>query len=332
MRNKKYLIAIIIFVVVAILLIGLSLPANIFSFQAFKASSAVGKSPKKAQKLGLPGAANAAESTSSTVATASTVSTVSTGPTALAGETEGNANNGQNDKSTASSLNVSPLGQAPAANVIWALPPTERAVFITIDDGWYPNSAVLQIMQHYHLPITAFLIEQAAAEHPAYWREFVRAGGDVENHTFSHPNLTQSSLTGMEQQIKQPMAYFTALASRPVLFRPPYGDYNHTVCQVVYQAGIKHVIMWSAVMSNGVLKTYNDKQLQPGAIILLHWVPGVDAEVQKLMTILATDHLGVASLPVAIAHPGHFPVTMLPQNSGQKPGATTSQPSIKGGA
>lgn len=86
-----------------------------------------------------------------------------------------------------------PIPEGQPAKLVWRVPVKERAVFITIDDGWYPNQGVLDLMQKYHLPLTAFLIQRAAEEHEAYWHDFVKSGGTIEDHTLSHPFLTHVS-------------------------------------------------------------------------------------------------------------------------------------------
>jgi hypothetical protein len=69
--------------------------------------------------------------------------------------------------------------------------PAGRAIYITIDDGWTPSAAVLALMHTTYLPITAFLIADAAREHLSYWRAFAAAGGLIGDHTVSHPDLTK---------------------------------------------------------------------------------------------------------------------------------------------
>jgi hypothetical protein len=63
-----------------------------------------------------------------------------------------------------------------------------RAIYITVDDGWTPSQQVLSIMERTHLPVTAFLIKQAAQQHLPYWRDFVKAGGTVGD--IRSPTLT----------------------------------------------------------------------------------------------------------------------------------------------
>lgn len=195
----------------------------------------------------------------------------------------------------------------PASDVVWSVPTKERVVFITVDDGWYPSDSVLTIMRAQHVPITTFLIENAAKEHPDFWRDFEEAGGVIENHTVSHPDLTKVAPDNAVNQIETAEKYFVSF-STPTLFRPPYGAYNQTVCQAAYQAGIKHLIMWNATMTDGGLQTYNGKPLEPGSIILLHWVPNLTTQLENLLGILNREHLGVASLPDALEHPDKFPI------------------------
>jgi peptidoglycan/xylan/chitin deacetylase (PgdA/CDA1 family) len=49
-------------------------------------------------------------------------------------------------------------------------------------------------MHQTYLPITAFLIADAAQEHLSYWKSFVAAGGMIGDHTVSHPYLTRLTL------------------------------------------------------------------------------------------------------------------------------------------
>ncbi len=72
--------------------------------------------------------------------------------------------------------------------------PAGRAIYITIDDGWTPSAEVLALMHQTYLPITAFLIAEAAQEHLSYWKAFVAAGGMIGDHTVSHPYLTKLTL------------------------------------------------------------------------------------------------------------------------------------------
>lgn len=219
-----------------------------------------------------------------------------------------------------------PSAAEPKADLIWSLPVNKRAVFITVDDGWTPSWPLLTIMQQKHLPVTAFLTEQAVLEHPDYWQDFIAAGGDIENHTYSHPYLTHLTATEIKSEISRPADYYRSLGANPVLLRPPYGAYNDTVRQVAYSTGIKHLVMWNAVMEKGQLETYNSQPVQPGAIILLHFTPDFDTQLTKLLTILQQQNLGVADLPTVLNSPDNFNVTWLDNASTTVPGGHHTLP------
>jgi len=192
------------------------------------------------------------------------------------------------------------LTSAGPIKAVYDLPQKQPVVYITIDDGWYPNEEVLKLMQLYHLPITTFLIEQAAQKQPAFWHEFVRAGGHIQDHTINHPFLTHLSLAEKKSQISQPIAYFRQYGPPLDELRPPYGDFNSEVGQAALDSGMKYIVMWDAEMENSILKTRNNQGLKPGDIILLHWAPGLDQEILKLLNIIQKQSLGIADLTQAL--------------------------------
>ena len=193
------------------------------------------------------------------------------------------------------------LTSAGPIKVVYELADKQQpVVYITIDDGWYPSEEVLKLMQQYHLPITTFLIEQAAQKQPAFWHEFVQAGGHIEDHTFNHPFLTHVSLAEKKSQISQPIDYFRQYGPPSEQLRPPYGDFNAEVGQAAWESGIKYIVMWDAEMENSVLSTRSNRGLKAGDIILLHWVPGLDQEIIKLLNIIQKQNLGIADLTQAL--------------------------------
>nr|WP_243239654.1 polysaccharide deacetylase family protein [Sulfobacillus harzensis] len=186
--------------------------------------------------------------------------------------------------------------------MVWFGPKTNNAVYITIDDGWFPSQRVLQLMQRTHLPVTAFLIKDAVQEHLSYWKAFVAAGGIIEDHTVSHPPLTSVSPAEMYYQWHTPIVdYKSWFGATPTLGRPPYGAVNSEVMKEAQAAGLQHLIMWSAVVDAKGMQTWNNGPLQPGDIILLHWDPGLYTELSKLLAVIHADHLTPESLPQALS-------------------------------
>ena len=170
--------------------------------------------------------------------------------------------------------------------------PAHRAIYITVDDGWTPSPRVLAIMRRTHLPVTAFLIERAAQRDLPYWRDFVRAGGTVGDHTVSHPNLTKLTLSQATAQWGQDRrALGRMLGQVPFLGRPPYGAFDPAVQAAAHQGGLTKLVGWSVVVDSDGIHTWDGKGLEPGEIVLLHWVPGLGGQLARLLTVIHARHL-----------------------------------------
>jgi peptidoglycan/xylan/chitin deacetylase (PgdA/CDA1 family) len=175
-----------------------------------------------------------------------------------------------------------------------------RAIYITIDDGWTPSAQVLALMRQNYLPITAFLIADAAKKNLSYWRDFVAAGGIIGDHTVSHPYLTKLTLSKATAQWAQARtALGRWLGQTPVMGRPPYGDFDHTVEVAAARGGLTALAGWSATMSGNRIETWNGKPLSPGEIVILHWVPGLGKQLATLVKAIRTLHLNPKPLTVA---------------------------------
>lgn len=175
-----------------------------------------------------------------------------------------------------------------------------RAIYITIDDGWTPSQQVLTLMHHNYLPITAFLIADAARENLGYWKAFVAAGGTIGDHTVSHPNLTGISLSQATAQWKQARTDLGRwLGQPPSLGRPPYGAFNRSTEVAAARAGLTALVGWSATVSGNRVETWNGEPLSPGAIVILHWVPGLGQQLTVLLKDIRALRLNPAPLTAA---------------------------------
>jgi peptidoglycan/xylan/chitin deacetylase (PgdA/CDA1 family) len=178
--------------------------------------------------------------------------------------------------------------------------PARRASYSTIDDGWTPSDEVLDLMHQTYLPITAFLISEAAHEHLSYWKSFVAAGGMIGDHTVSHPYLTKLTLKQATTQWHQARtALGRWLGQTPVVGRPPYGAFDHTVEVAAARAGLTALAGWSATMSGNRIQTWDGKPLSPGEIVILHWVPGLGHQLAVLLAAIRALHLNPTPLTPA---------------------------------
>lgn len=165
--------------------------------------------------------------------------------------------------------------------------PAGRAIYITVDDGWTPSRQVLALMRRIHLPVTAFLIGQAARQDLPYWRAFIEAGGTVGDHTVSHPDLTRQTLgqaTAQWARARQALGHW--LGRAPLMGRPPYGDFDPTVEAAAYRGGLAVLVGWSATVDRNGIQTWDGRGLEPGEIVILHWVPGLGHQLTRLLAAI----------------------------------------------
>jgi peptidoglycan/xylan/chitin deacetylase (PgdA/CDA1 family) len=179
--------------------------------------------------------------------------------------------------------------------------PTEgKKVYITIDDGWFPSEAVLDIIRVEHLPVTTFLIRDAAQEYLPFWKSFVDAGGQIQNHTVSHPWLTKVSPSEVMAEWEGVQAdYANWFGALPRLGRPPYGAVDPEVWRAAREAGLDELVMWSAVDNGDGLQTWNEAPLEAGEIVLMHWDPGLESEFRQVLAAIEREGLVPSFLPLS---------------------------------
>ncbi|GAA4069749.1 polysaccharide deacetylase family protein [Nonomuraea soli] len=204
-----------------------------------------------------------------------------------------------------------PAGAVPRAGevgritseVISSVPTKRKVVFLTIDDGWEQDPGFVRQVREQGIPITVFATRQAVeaegtpdqsggtakfvgAGKWGYFRELRDAGVSIENHTLTHPNLRllgpqaqRQELCGASKVIKK------EIGVRPVLFRPPFGNYNQATLDAMRACGMKALLLWTATVQPGGKIAYQvpDKRLRPGDILLLHFRPNLDRDFRILV-------------------------------------------------
>ena len=118
---------------------------------------------------------------------------------------------------------------------------------LTFDDG--PNFAgdntmnkMLDILEKHSVVASFFLIaNKISPENTAVIERAVKMGCDIENHTWSHPDMTKLTREEMvEEYNKCDEAIIKITGKKPVLFRPPYicvNDLMHEVIHVPFICG-----------------------------------------------------------------------------------------------
>ncbi|WP_149831105.1 polysaccharide deacetylase family protein [Streptomyces tailanensis] len=107
-----------------------------------------------------------------------------------------------------------------------------HCIALTFDDGpAVPETGtLLTYLAQHRARATFFVVGQNVAAHADLVRAEARAGHEVGNHSWNHPDLTKLTPEQVTHQLNRTSAAIkAATGTAPTVFRPPYGAINSTV-------------------------------------------------------------------------------------------------------
>ena len=163
--------------------------------------------------------------------------------------------------------------------VLRRLPTSAKVAWLTIDDGPSQDTpAILDLLDAHDAKATFFLVGERARAQPELVREIARRGHGIGNHSATHPQAWFWALPPrrMREEIERTQATLRDLTgATPQWFRAVVGMANPFVAAVLKAHGMTRVA-WSArgydafASDPAVVADRIDRQLSPGAIVLLH--------------------------------------------------------------
>lgn len=170
------------------------------------------------------------------------------------------------------------------APVVANIPTKQPVVFLTIDDGLHKDAKQLKMLQLHHIKASLFLDNEAIKDNPKFFRPFLKAGLPIESHTLTHPHLPDLTYDQQKEEIcGQADMEARAYGRRPILFRPPYGEYNTDTQRATADCGMKAVVVWVAKANGGSMQYQVGESLQPGDIVLMHFRPEFQSDMQAFI-------------------------------------------------
>lgn len=157
-------------------------------------------------------------------------------------------------------------------SAIWRMDPSEKAVYLTFDDGPIPESTpwLLDTLDYYGVKATFFMVGDNVNKYPELFEEIKKRGHRLGNHTYNHiGGLRWTSAKYLRNTDKANHLINTNL------FRPPHGWMK----PVQYYRLRRHytIIMWDVVTRDySRLLTADDvyynirTYTRPGSIITFH--------------------------------------------------------------
>ncbi len=165
----------------------------------------------------------------------------------------------------------------------------KKQVVLTFDDGpsYLYTEKILDTLKSYGIKASFFLIGSRMIEYPDIVKRIKLEGHDLGNHTYNHTRLDKFIDQRIDEEIAETnRVYENILGFVPKYFRPPGGRINQTVISTVEHYGL-YPIGWSINANDflytdqqiddvyikrkvAAIMTLVEKNLQPGAIILMH--------------------------------------------------------------
>ncbi len=182
----------------------------------------------------------------------------------------------------------------------------EGQVALTFDDGPGPQTLdVLEELQREHAVATFFVIGSSAKNDPDTVRTLYKAGMQIGNHTWTHPQLARLTASKQESELKRTQDEIASIIGvRPRFYRPPYWSWNMLSAREGAQLGMIGVLFsvdtgdWekpgTTAIINAALKA------QDGDVIAFH-----DAGGDRSQTVAA-----IAPIIVALRARHLEPVTL----------------------
>ena len=186
----------------------------------------------------------------------------------------------KNGRATARAL----FGPPPALRSVTAGSGARKEIALTFDDGPSPakTPSLLDALDKAGAPATFFVVGARAADAPDVIRRMARRGDEVENHSFTHPNMNLLLPAEAENEILRGAVVIQSLTGKqPHFFRPPGGNANAAVQRLAHAYG-QTVAYWTVdavhyedLGSPGGLAAYVLAHVHPGAVVLMHNGPDV---------------------------------------------------------
>ncbi|MBD5549132.1 MAG: polysaccharide deacetylase family protein [Lachnospiraceae bacterium] len=163
---------------------------------------------------------------------------------------------------------------------IYCVDTQEKKIALTFDAAWgnEDTEEILEILERHNLHVTFFMTGGWVESYPDDVKAILEAGHDLGNHSESHPNMSQLSdeekkveIMKVHEKVKELTGY------EMFLFRPPYGDYDNAVVDVLLDCSYYPIqwdvdsLDWQNKGIDSIIETVTEhKNLGNGSIVLCH--------------------------------------------------------------
>lgn len=197
---------------------------------------------------------------------------------------------------------------------IYCVQKDEKTASLSFDAAWgnEDTELLIEILAKYDVKATFFVVGDWARKYPESVRALSEAGHEVMNHSDKHkhmPQLTREQIVRDLETCNGAIEEITGV--KPILFRPPYGDYDDRLISTVSAIGMYTIqwdvdsLDWKNLSADQIQKRVLDR-VKPGSIVLFHnAAPNTPAALPGIIEKLQADGYTLVKISELI-HRGEF--------------------------
>lgn len=161
------------------------------------------------------------------------------------------------------------------SNITILTPKPTKMVALTFDDGPHKTitNQILNLLDKYNDKATFFMVGERVEGNASVVKDVLARGHEIGNHTWDHARLTKLSLKNAQSEISSTNSVIYKVTGQyPTVFRPPYGEKNKQVTDLVKVP----VVLWTIdtldwkYRDSSKLLPMIQKNIKNNAIILMH--------------------------------------------------------------
>jgi len=154
----------------------------------------------------------------------------------------------------------------------------DKKIALTFDAAWGNDDTkeLLSILKRFNAKATFFLVGFWVEKYPEDVKNIFNQGHEIGSHSDKHLHMSRLSEAEIIRDIKScEEKIIKIIHKKPVVFRPPYGDYNNTLIRTLSSLGY-YVIQWDVDsldwkdLSAQEIAQRVLKRVKSGSIVLFH--------------------------------------------------------------
>ncbi|MCE5168107.1 polysaccharide deacetylase family protein [Paenibacillus profundus] len=172
--------------------------------------------------------------------------------------------------------------------------PNKPMVALMINVAWGNEfiTPMLKVLQEEKVKASFFLDGSWLSKNPDVAKQIQAEGHELENHAYTHPNMSELSAGLQSQQIEKTKRLLKeTLGVENKWFAPPSGDFNALTVTTAHAHGLSTVLWtldtvdWKKPEPSTILQKIR-KKVEPGTLILMHPTSSSSRALQDMIRII----------------------------------------------